>query len=358
MPDTNPLSSVVPDQTSQAPAPAPVQPSAAPAASPPSPAAPEATQSQFDLLDYAEQHGFDTTGFEKPDDFAARLIEEYQQARAVAAWAEQNVQPRQEVPSRPQAPPKEEEWSLDSHLKKHWGLPQFDPAWQEAIASGVIVKDPDTGQYVPRPGASWMTVNPAVLQQINTWQSGYEKNVRDFLQDPYRKVIEVVQDVFDRRYAKPEVLDQRLEQQRTQEYLAATEERLAPLLYQNPAAVPDYRDPRFAANLTPYGAQFFKVFDDFASVNPNAPTELLIQKTLQYAPVPSSPPGAAGLTTAAPPATGAPPVPAVPPPQTTFLGDSLAKAEHRASGQMPPSPQSAGPRVVSSLDLKNLIRAA
>ena len=357
MPDTNPLASVVPDQASQAPAPAPVpqvQPAAAlPAASPPSPAAPEATPSQFDLLGYAAEHGFDTTGFEKPDDFAARLIEEYQQARAVAAWAQQNVQPRQEAPPPQPAPPKEEEWSLDGHLKKHWGLPQFDPAWQEAISSGVIVKDPDTGQYVPRPGASWMTVNPAVLQQINAWQSGYEKNVRDFLQDPYRKVIEVVQDVFDRRYAKPEVLDQRFEAQRTQEYLAATEERLAPLLYQNPAAVPDYRDPRFAANLTPYGAQFFKVFDDFASVNPNAPTELLIQKTLQYAPVPQA---GAGAPTA--PSPAAPTAPPVTPPQTSFLGDSLAKAEHRASGQMPPSPQSAGSRVASSLDLKNLIRAA
>lgn len=313
---------------------------------------------QFDFLSFAQQRGFDTTGFEKPDDFAARLLDEYQRAQAVAAWAQQNVQPKQE-PQQPAVPaqPKEEEWSLDGHLKKHWGLPQFDPAWQEAIASGVIVKDPDTGQYVPRPGMnSWMTVNPVTLQQINSWQQGYEKNVRDFLQDPYRKIIDVVQDVFDRRYAKPEVLDERLQQQRTTDYLAATEERLAPFLYADPANVPDYRDPRFAQNLTDYGKTFYRVFDDFASVNPNAPTELLIQKTLQYAPMPQTPaqPAAQPQTTPAAPAT---------PPQpqnqdASFLADSLAKAANRASGVTPPTPQSAGPMVMNSNDLKNLIRAA
>jgi hypothetical protein len=311
---------------------------------------------QFDLLSFAQQRGFDTAGCEKPDDFAAKLLDEYQRAQAVAAWAQQNVQQKPEPPPAASAPPKEEEWSLDGHLKKHWGLPQFDPAWQEAIASGVIVKDPETGQYVPRPGMnSWMTVNPVMLQQVNSWQQGYEKNVRDFLQDPYRKIIDVVQDVFDRRYAKPEVLDERLQQQRTTDYLAATEERLAPFLYADPANVPDYRDPRFAQNLTEYGKTFYRVFDDFASVNPNAPTELLIQKTLQYAPMPQSP---AQPQTPAAPATA--PSPPVPPAQqdTSFLGDALARAANQASGVTPPTPQSAGPRVMNSNDLKNLIRAA
>jgi len=324
----------------------------APQTSPQVPDAQVQQPQQFDLLSFAQQRGFDTSGFEKPDDFAARMFDEYQRAQSVAAWAQQNVQPRPEPQPAVPSPPKEEEWSLDGHLKKHWGLPQFDPAWQDAIASGVIVKDPETGQYVPRPGLnSWMTVNPVTLQQINAWQQGYEKNVRDFLQDPYRKVIEVVQEVFDRRYAKPEVLDERLQQQRTTDYLAATEERLAPFLYADPANVPDYRDPRFAQNLTEYGKTFYRVFDDFASVNPNAPTELLIQKTLQYAPMPQ--------TQAQPQTTAAPSQPASPPQQdTSFLGDALARAANQASGITPPTPQNAGPRVMNSSDLKNLIRAA
>lgn len=344
MPDTNPLASVVPSETPQA----PVQDTAAPAAQPLSQSAPEAAQQQFDLLGFAQQHGFDTTGFEKPDDFAARLISDYQQAQAVAAWAQQNVQPRQEP--APQPPPKEEEWSLDGHLKKHWGLPQFDPAWQEAIASGAIVKDPDTGQYVPRPGASWMTVNPAVLQQINTWQSGYEKNVRDFLQDPYRKIIGVVQDVFDRRYAKPEVLDQRFEAQQTNDYLSAAEDRMSPYLYKDQSARFRNDDPRFTANLTDYGRQFFKTFNVVAGI-PGLTGQQILEQVLDLAPVPAA---GGGVSVSPPPAAAAP----SPQPQTSFLGDSLAKAEHRASGQMPPAQQHAGSVVVSSTQLKDLIRAA
>lgn len=349
----------VQDHAASTPA-SPATPAVAPQPSPQLPDSQAQQPQQFDFLSFAQQRGFDTTGFEKPDDFAAKLIEDYQQAQAVAAWAQQNVQPRPEPQPAASAQPREEEWSLDGHLKKHWGLPQFDPAWQDAIASGVIVKDPETGQYVPRPGLnSWMTVNPVTLQQINAWQQGYEKNVREFLQDPYRKVIEVVQDVFDRRYAKPEVLDERLQQQRTTDYLAATEERLAPFLYVDPAHVPDYRDPRFAQNLTEYGKTFYRVFDDFASVNPNAPTELLIQKTLQYAPMPQTPtqPAAQPQTQAAPAAAAAQPA-ATAQQDTSFLGDALARAANQASGVTPPTPQSAGPRVMNSSDLKNLIRAA
>lgn len=294
---------------------------------------PEPTPS-FSFLNYAKEQGIDLGEIGDDKTAAEAFLTNWRQMQG---WiAQQQVQ--QPSPEPEPQKPAEEEWSLDGHFAKAWGVPNRDPQWDDIIASGIIVKDPDTGQYVPRPGLnSWMSVNPKVLQDINAYEQSYGRSAREFLADPLRKTYEALVEVFDRRYAKPETVTQTLED-RTVEQVAS-----------------QFEQQHGAWLKTADGERFLKLVSAFRATMP--PMQAMQEALLYVSPPQTAQPTPAESESAATPA--AMPAPAPTPEQISaqkqesFLQDAKRRASHSSSGGVPPSaPEDTG--TMSGEDVRTL----
>jgi hypothetical protein len=298
------------------------------------------TQSQaaappsFSFLEYARSQGFDLGENVGDDQTAAdAFLGNWRQMQSYLAQQQMQAQP----PAPEVEKPKEDEWSLESHFAKHWGVPKRDPAWDDVIASGVIVKDPDTGRYVPRPGInSWMQVNPNVLNAINDYEAAYARNAREYLQNPIQRTYDALIDAFDRRYARPEAIDTRLESQQVEAAAARFESENAEWLK------------------TQDGGKFLRLVSAFRATMP--PMQAM-QEALAYVSPPSK---AAAAPTAQPTQAAAAPVAPTPEQisaqkQESFLQDAKRKASHSQSGGgSPPAPEDTGP--MSGDEVRSLLK--
>jgi len=307
----------------------------------------------FSFREFAASQGYEPG--DAPDDasLAAKLFDDLKQSKAVAAWAQQNVQP-QPKPEPAPSPADSEEWTEDGYFSKRWDVPAYDPQWEAMVESGAIIKD--GGKWVPADGYGWMAANPA-LAQLNSWESKRSAKLQGYLNDNLpKKIYEDLREPLDKRYMTRDQVMEILESRQATSYVSQMEDQLAPYLYTNPAQVPQFGTPQFEQNLTEYGRRFFQTVDDLMALNPNAPQQVLLEKALRFAPPPQ--PQSQVVAPAA-----APPTPPITPaaagagkPPTSFIDDALAKAGNRPSGSSPPASPSPDPKRVSAANLKDLIR--
>ena len=100
------------------------------------------------------------------------------------------------APQQPAAPAGEE-FDVEKHFKQHWNAPQLTPAMQTAIDSRMVVRDPDTGVMVAKPGYEVM-VSP-LLQDMNAAINWEREAVREYFQgNPIKKTYEALRDPLER----------------------------------------------------------------------------------------------------------------------------------------------------------------
>lgn len=338
--------------------------SSIPETAPVAPAAPTVSA----LAAQAAQLGIQLPATASDADVASALMSRYQQMAPMAQYA-QSLLPhadaineffatRGQAPAPAAAPAKPEEWSIDGHFQKHWDGPKLTQEMQFAINQGMVVRDPDTGLMVPKPGMEMMVA--PILQGLNqaiNWQSDA---ARGFITDPYRKTWDVLQDPIDRLVQQK---FERLVQAQQQQFQAVhSQQTAADSVNQFEVANKDwiYQPANNGGMLlTPKGTQFVKLVKDL-SANFSGDANLLLSVCKQAvlgAESAAAPAGNGAVT--APVQAAAPTAAQVSAQQkSSFLQNAIANAAHQPNGgantvQSPSGPVSVSPGELESMFLND-----
>ena len=343
-------------QTNSAPASAPGIPDSSPAI----PAAPTAPQVSA-LAAQAAQLGFQLHATASDAEIATALMGRYQQIAPMAQYAQallphadqinEFFASRGQTPAQPAAPQAPAEWSVDGHFQKHWDGPKLTSEMQFAINNGMVVRDPETGLMVPKPGMEMMVA--PLLQGLNHALNWRSEKARDFIEDPFRKTWSVLQDPIERLVEQK--IQARLQAQSSQQDAVGAvnqfEQSNTSWLYQ-------------AANnggqlLTPKGQAFVRLAKQISanySGDPLMLLELCKAAVNGVARETAAQDAVAAQSSVAPAAPVAAPTPAQASAQqkSSFLQNALANAAHQPSGgantvQSPTGPVSVSPGELESM---------
>ena len=287
---------------------------------------PEPAEPQFSLAEFVKSQGFEPGDFDSDEALAGSLLSKLKEAEAVAAYAQQRPEPEPEPQPEPEPT---DEWSWDSHASKHWNVPEKNPAWEAMIANGDVVQN-EEGRWVAHPEKKWLSANPEIAN-MNAWQKAYREHTEQMLSNPAQWMRDVLEPYFDRRYARPDQIQESLQGQQTTEYLNSLERQLAPHLYKNPQLSAEYGSEQFTSNLQEYGQRFFGLMEDFMASG--ASNVDAAQKALKYAPPPQeTQPAEDTPAPASAPAEESKP--------QTFADDAMRRASHRPASATPPASDS------------------
>lgn len=318
------------------------------------------TQQQVSALAaQAAQLGIQLPATASDADVATALMSRYQQMAPMAQYA-QSLLPhadaineyfaaRGQAPAAAAAPAKPEEWSIDGHFQKHWDGPKLTQEMQFAINNGMVVRDPETGLMVPKPGMEMMVA--PLLQGLNHALNWRTEAARNFIEDPFRKTWDVLQDPIDR-----------LVQQKFQAFVQSQQQQFQAVQSQQTAA--DSVNQFEAANkdwiyqpannggvlLTSKGQQFVKLVKDL-SANFTGDANLLLGVCKQ-AVLGSVDAVGTAATAAATAATT--PAQVSQQQKSSFLQNAIANAAHQPSGGANTVQSPSGPAVVSPMELENM----
>ena len=136
--------------------------------------APQATRADVDpgvhpdrdtaalLRDSARRLGLEVRDEDSPEELALAALQNIHALRLAQAQLAQ-AQAKPPAPA-PVEPTPEKGWSADDHFQKQWGV-NWTPEFDQAIASGIVVQDPDTNLYVAKPG--YEGIAQQVLPKLN-----------------------------------------------------------------------------------------------------------------------------------------------------------------------------------------------
>ena len=305
------------------------------------------------LAAQAAQLGFQLPATASDAEIATALMSRYQQIAPMAQYAQsllphadeinQFFAQRGQAPAAAAAPAAPPEWSVDGHFQKHWDGPKLTSEMQFAINNGMVVRDPETGLMVPKPGMEMMVA--PLLQGLNHALNWRSEKARDFIEDPFRKTWSVLQDPIERLVEQK--IQARLQAQSSQQDAVGAvnqfEQTNDAWMYQ-------------AANnggklLTPRGQAFVRLAKQMGANYSGDPVMLLeLCKAAVHGAIPEAAAPATAAATPAAPAPVAAPTPAQVSAQqkSSFLQTAIANAAHQPSGgantvQSPTGPVSVSP---------------
>lgn len=258
------------------------------------------------------------------------------------------------------AVPPAEEWTLDKYFAERWPAPKWDDRYDKMIASGIVVKDPQTGMFMPAAGYELMAgpmigeLNQAAQSQADQIQSLFRgnplQNIYESLEEPLMRKMEAM---------FQEKLNGTFSQRDTVQQIQSYETANASWIYQTDPATGQQAP-------TPQGLQFFNTLQ---SLRPkwNGDELSLIKVAEQIVGVNRQQPGAPQpvppVNSPAPPAVQQPSVPqapqqAPPDPRATFMQNALAKAGHSNNAGGAPATDPAQFNVASEGELGSLFSSA
>lgn len=309
----------------------------------------------------------------------ATRYQEYDQILPYAQYGYQ-VQPYRHVlerhmsgqgaqqPAAPQAPaaPQPEQWSPESHFKKLWSAPQYDPDWQH-----LVTFDPQTNRYV----GITPEVPMEIVQGVNNYSNWLKKQQREFFDNPYQRTFEAVREPLLREVQN--VIQQTLQGQQQQQQLAHFEQQNARVLYQADQNGNLVVDPMTGqARMTPFGQRFYSHANHLFQQGLRDQGQIVeLAKNLalgefavaeyqqrQQQPVANgsnghpAPNGAPPVNGNGQPAPAADPVAASQQQQQTFLQNALQRAGHVPSGGGGAAEDpSSDPTFETSLDMEGFL---
>lgn len=348
------------------------QPDAAPSQSsvpdttPAAPAAPQVSA----LAAQAAQLGIELPATASDADVAQALMGRYQQMAPMAQYA-QSLLPhadaineyfasKGQAPAQPAASAKPDEWSIDGHFQKHWDGPKLTQEMQFAINQGMVVRDPETGLMVPKPGMEMMVA--PILQGLNHALNWRTEAARGFIEDPFRKTWDVLQDPID-RLVQQKV--QAIFQQQQQQFQAVqSQQTAADSVNQFEVANKDWiYQPANNGGvlLTPKGQQFVKLVKDLsANFSGDANLLLSVCKQAVLGGESVAVPAGNGAITAQANLSAAAPSATITAAQvsegkkSSFLQNAIANAAHQPSGGANTVQSTSGPVSVSPGELENM----
>lgn len=344
--------------------------SAAQSAAPATPAAetvnaPAAAPTVSALAAQAAQLGIELPATASDAQVASALMTRYQQMAPMAQYA-QSLLPhaneineyfasRGQAPAQPSAPVKSDEWSIDGHFKKHWDEPTLTQEMQFAMNNGMVIRDPETGLMVPKPGMEMMVA--PLLQGLNNALNWRTNAARDFIENPYRKTWDALQDPVGR------LVEQKVQSifqaQQAQQQVAMSQQTAADSvnMFEKANDAWIYQ----AANnggklLTPKGNAFVRLVKQMSgSYSGDAGTLLEVCKAAVHGIAQEPVAGAAAQAAVSAPAIAqntAAQTSAVQ--KASFLQNAIANASHQPSGGANTVQSPGGPAVVSPMELENM----
>lgn len=113
------------------------------------------------LRDSARRLGLEVRDEDSPEELALAALQNIHALRT--AQAQQIAQARQPAPASVQAVP-EKGWNANDHFQEKWGV-NWTPEFDQAVASGIVVQDPETNLYVAKPG--YEVLAQQILPKLN-----------------------------------------------------------------------------------------------------------------------------------------------------------------------------------------------
>lgn len=204
IPEPPPPPPSAPEPPAQSTPPEPVAPPA-----PPAPAEPEGPSTTEQLRRAARNLGIDVGDEGSPEEIALVALQNIHAVRQAQAYQQQQT-PAPPAPEKS----KESEWNKDDYFKDKWGV-EWLPEYDQYLASGVIVADPELGTYVAKPG--YEAVVAQVLPRINEAQQKITQRWKGLTRgNLYKEVYETIENPLMRQVEQ--LVEERLSriQQQTQ----------------------------------------------------------------------------------------------------------------------------------------------
>jgi hypothetical protein len=272
------------------------------------------TQPSWSFLDAAREAGYNVDQFQS-DAEAARAFFNYTRS----------LQSPPEPPAPEPEPPKEEEWTLDGHFDKLWGVPKYDPAWDDLLTVGA------SGQIEAKAHVPWGAAQQA-LEGYARWQSSRQKAVKDLFDsgNPYQRMYEALKPAFEREFAKPDTIQQ--------EFTTRQE-----------SAFIDSFEARHSQWLTSVdGQRFVNYAEELAKQDGLPPVRALEIAARAFRPIPNG-------TQQTQQIQPTQPTEPQPKPATSFVDDALSKAGHRPGGTASATP-APSQGALSAEEVRNLFK--
>jgi hypothetical protein len=322
------------------------------------------------LASQAAQLGIQLPATASDADVATALMARYQQMAPMAQYAQSLLPHANEIneyfaskgqaAAQPAAPVKPEEWSVDGHFQKHWDGPKLTQEMQFAINQGMVVRDPESGMMMPKPGMELMVA--PILQGMNSALNWRNEAARGFIEDPFRKSWTVLQEPIER-----------LIQQRFQAYQQAQQQQYQAVQSQQTAA--DSVNSFEVANkdwiyqpannggvlLTPKGQQFVRLVKELSG-NFTGDANLLLhvcKQAVNGVEPAANPAGNGEVAAQSNPSPGSGPIQSTAAQvsgvkKTSFLQNAINNAAHQPSGGANTVQSPNGPVTVTPMELENM----
>lgn len=113
------------------------------------------------LRDSARRLGLEVRDEDSPEDLALAALQNLHALRV--AQAQQIAQAKPPAPA-PVQPAPEKEWNANDYFQEKWGV-NWTPEFDQAVASGIVVQDPETNLYVAKPG--YEVLAQQILPKLN-----------------------------------------------------------------------------------------------------------------------------------------------------------------------------------------------
>lgn len=208
----------------------------------------EAQPTAFDTLAaMARDAGIDTANVTSSDDLARTLLTQVQSQEPFVSYARQLLpyqdRIREMMAGGQEQEEKEEpqEFNLDQYFQDKYGGPAWKNEFNSAIASGMVVRDQETGLYTAAPGQELIAgtlvneLNAAAAHRDQFWQGlsqgNIYQNMHDVLVDPFMRQVTALID--ERLNSVRQEQQAQVQQAQAADSIAKFEQENASWMYQH-----------------------------------------------------------------------------------------------------------------------------
>lgn len=303
------------------------------------------------LLSTAKEYGIPTDGIRSEAELSERVLSQVRRMQSLVL--QQQMQQQQRPPEQPRAPEQpQEQWTPQTHFQTKYGGPEWKDTYTQAINSGLVQRDLDTGLFAPASGFEMAAgsvvaeMNAAQQHAAQFWQGLTRGN-------PFEQIYSALSEPIERTIAErvEQALSQRMEQTSQKSEVERFAQTNAQWLYRV--------DPDTGSQvLTPEGERFAQVVDDLRESGIKDPSKLL-QYATQMTGLSNQPAQSPAAPAQAPPSTAPPAqrsatgaVKTQEAQQQTFLESAQRRAQHSPSARGRASEDA--PQVFDQGDLESL----
>lgn len=298
------------------------------------------------LLSQARQYGVSTDGVASEAELANKVMARMQEMQPYVQYANDLIPHADEIrdylaAKEKPAAPVEDEWNEEKYFQTQYGGPTFTAAHQQAVDTGIVTRDPDTGLWIAQPGFEVAAgsllgeMNAAQQHSAKFWQQQTRGN-------PLHSTYKAIQEPLMRQVKAyvQEFIGGHDQQAQLRNNINSFEQKNAEWMYQPGTKT-----------LTQHGSQFMSSISDLKSAGVSDPQTLVSMAMRMIGGPPQLSPPTPAPVAAPVPAPVAAEIPPVP--QKTFLEQAKKRASHSPSAATESQPQ-----VVDSGDLQSMFTRA